>query len=475
MSGPGEGQGEPRGEFAAFEPAAMGREKPLHEVPPPEPPGAALAEGVVPGPPADVPPSTPPGAAEPASGGYVPPLPSPPPPVGPSSGSYVPPLPPPPPPVASEPDRYPMRFDIEYPERLSRLSTFFRGFLIIPVWFFLYLLQTLMYAGMPAGWVTVFVKKRYPRWLFAANTGAMGFEARAWAYAALLTDRYPSFDVDTSPVTLEYDDPPQGELSRWRVLFWKGILLIPHFIVLSFLMVGVVVVVFLSWWAILFTGRYPRGMFGFVTGVTRWYFRVQGYFASFNDRFPPYALSAEAGPAANSTTIVNGAIGALAAGGIAALIAIGVAIAGDPRVEPVDYSQLARGVPQGGVTVGGFDGDTNVWLSRVTDPGDQLIPLLTPGRNERVVVFAWTIENESSSDVSIRAGDVRLRAESGGETKGYGPALVVVGGTAAPATVAGLDESTVQAVFIIPKNAEPVELRFTADFLTLGGIKYVFE
>lgn len=368
-----------------------------------------------------------------------------------------------------------MRFDVEYPERLSRLSTFFRGFLIIPVWFFLYLVQALMYAGMPAGWTTVFFRKRYPRWLFAANSGALGFEARAWAYAMLLTDKFPSFDVDTSPVTLEFDDPPQGALSRWRVLFWKGALLIPHLFVLTFLMVGVVVVVFLSWWAILFTGRYPRGMFGFVTGVTRWYFRVLGYFASFNDRYPPFALSAEAGPAANTTVVVNGVIGGVVAGGLALIIVLIAAFAGEPHVETVDYDQLARGVPQGGVTIESFEGDINTWLAKVTDPGDDLLPLLTPGRNERVVVFAWTIENESSSDVWIRAGDVRLRAESGGETRSYAAALVVVGGTAAPAAIEEDDEATVHAVFVIPKTAEPVDLLFTADFLTLGGIKYVFE
>jgi len=76
-----------------------------------------------------------------------------------------------------------MRYDVEYPERLSRLTTLVRGFLIIPAWLFLFLVMGVVYAGFPAGWTTVFFKKRYPRWLFAANSGAPGFMSRTWAYA----------------------------------------------------------------------------------------------------------------------------------------------------------------------------------------------------------------------------------------------------------------------------------------------------
>lgn len=454
MSGPNEGDQGSGDEFAA-----MGRQKPVHEVPPPEPPGAVPAGGSVEPPTYAPPPAF--GLSEPVHGGES----SPPP----------PPLPPPPPPPAAGPEGYPMRFDIEYPERLSRLSTFFRGFLIIPVWFFLYLVQTLMYAGMPAGWITVFFRKRYPRWLFAANSGALGFEARAWAYAMLLTDKYPSFDVDASPVTLEFDDPPQGALSRWRVLFWKGVLLIPHVFVLTFLMVGVVVVVFLSWWAILFTGRYPRGMFGFVTGVSRWYFRVLGYFASFNDRYPPFALSAEAGPAANTTVVINGIIGGLATGGLALLIVLLAIFTGDPHVEAVDYGQLERGVAQGGVTVETFDGDINTWLAKVTDPGDELVPLLTVSRDERVVVFTWEVQNESDAGARVNPGEASLKVETDGEAETYEAVLIVAGGAVAPAEIEGDEDGTVEAVFIIPEDAVPVHLLFTADFLPVGGIRYEFE
>ena len=76
------------------------------------------------------------------------------------------------------------------------------------------------------------------------------------------------------------------------MLFWKFVLLIPHFIVLWFLMLAVFAVTVIAWFGILFTGNYPRGLFQFVVGIQRWYWRTAGYLMSFNDRFPPYALSA---------------------------------------------------------------------------------------------------------------------------------------------------------------------------------------
>ena len=240
-------------------------------------------------------------------------------------------------------------------------------------------------------------------------------------------------------------------------------------------MVGVVVVVFLSWWAILFTGRYPRGLFGFVTGVTRWYFRVLGYFASFHDRFPPFALSAAAGPAASSTVVISGVLGALAAGGLAVLIGVAAAMANEPHVESVDYDQLARGVPQGGVTVETFSGNIDVWLDEVTDPGDDLVPILDVERDERMIVFTWQVDNFSDDSAWVRPGEIRLKAETDGEIETYDASLIVVGGEVAPGKIAGDDGDRVQAVFIIPRDAEPTELRFTAGFLTLGGIKYRFK
>ena len=129
-----------------------------------------------------------------------------------------------PPGRAGEP--YPMVFEVEYPERLSRLTTFFRVVLILPAWVFLSLLGYMIVGAVFAGWTAVFWRKRYPSWLFAAASGYLAYGSRVGAYGALLTDRYPSFEPAESPVRLEYATPPDRQLSRWRVVFWKSVLIL---------------------------------------------------------------------------------------------------------------------------------------------------------------------------------------------------------------------------------------------------------
>ena len=437
--------GEPRPPFDGGLPA---REKPVHGAEVAAPAGEALLA------PPDLPATGPPGP---------------------------PPSQPPSPPAA--PERYPMRYEVAYPARLSRWRTMFRGILAIPVLIFLYLPLALLNAGMAAGWTTVFFRKRYPRWLFAANAGAIAFMARLWAYLALQTDRYPSFDVDSSPVTLDYDEPPQGELSRWRVFFWKAVLLIPHAIVLYFLEMAVAVVLFLAWWAILFTGRYPRGMFAFVTGVTRWHLRVAGYFASFNDRFPPFSLSAEAGPGARASAVICGIVGGLVSGGFVALVVVAAVIASKPHTETVDYALLsgksggvAGHLPQGGVRVTASGGYIEVRLAAVSDPGDSLVPLLKPSAGDRVVVFEWTLDNRSDIDAGVSRGDAHLVIEDPkGGRRTVGALMAFVAGAMAPEDVGAGASGRFQAVFVVPKDARPAELRLQLAFMPLGGVRYLFK
>jgi hypothetical protein len=200
--------------------------------------------------------------------------------------------------------RYPVEFSVEYPDRdLNRLTTAFRIFMAIPILIIAATLsgsagfQTWTFAVgaggilfLPALLMIVF-RQKYPRWWFDWNIELMRFSNRVGVYLALMDDRYPSTD-ERQGVTLDFAYPDAArDLNRWLPLV-KWFLAIPHYIVLVFLGILSVLVVIFAWFAILFTGRYPRGLFDFVEGVLRWENRVVAYaFALVTDEYPPFRLS----------------------------------------------------------------------------------------------------------------------------------------------------------------------------------------
>lgn len=203
---------------------------------------------------------------------------------------------------------YPVQFTVDYPDRpLNRLTTAFRIVIAIPI---LVLLATV--SGSTMLWssestavavgaggllfvgplLMIVFRGKYPRWWFDWNLELQRFGNRVVAYLALMDDRYPSSDERQS-VRLDYDYPdgPRA-LNRWLPLV-KWLLVIPHLVVLLFLWVAAIIVVLVAWFAILFTGHYPRAMFGFVEGVMRWSQRVTAYaFLLVTDKYPPFTLTA---------------------------------------------------------------------------------------------------------------------------------------------------------------------------------------
>ncbi len=202
---------------------------------------------------------------------------------------------------------YPVQFDVEYPDReLNRLTTGFRIFMAIPIAIVLATLggESTAYAGDHwqagatfGGLVTftplllILFRQKYPRWWFDWNLELLRFQNRVGAYLALLNDQYPSTDEHQSVrLELPYPDAKQ-DLNRWLPLV-KWLLAIPHLIVLAFLWLAAFFVIIFAWFAILFTGRYPRGLFDFVVGVGRWTNRVTAYaFVLVTDQYPPFSLS----------------------------------------------------------------------------------------------------------------------------------------------------------------------------------------
>ena len=219
------------------------------------------------------------------------------------------------------------------------------------------------------------------------------------------------------------------------------------------------------------------GVFGFVTGVARWHFRVIGYFASFNDRFPPFALSEDAGPASNTTTVICGIFGGLGAALLGGLIVLAVALSFETDDDTVDYEGLVAGRDTSTFSYHGFDDRVTFvfTLARAYDPADDLAPILTGGRGQRLVAFEWTLRNASDGAVTIEADGLKLKYEDGGETHSTGSELLVVGGIAAPARVEDGTTVTIRAVFAIPDGATPVELRIKPPFAATGGLKYTFD
>jgi Domain of unknown function (DUF4389) len=195
------------------------------------------------------------------------------------------------PPVASVAPDYPARFDVEYPERLSRWKIFLKWLFAIPHLIIVYLLQIV--AGVLAliAFFAILFTKRWPRGMFDFMVQIQRWTVNVTVYAlTLMRDEYPPFSGDEGeyPVRLEVDY--DENLSRWMI-FVKWLLVLPHLIILTFLAIAAYVVVTIAWFAILFTGRYPRGLFDFVAGVIRWWIRVQAYAHwLMTDRYPPFSL-----------------------------------------------------------------------------------------------------------------------------------------------------------------------------------------
>jgi hypothetical protein len=201
---------------------------------------------------------------------------------------------------------YPMNLSIDYPDRkLNRLTTFFRIFVAIPILIVLGLVigATFTWKGVGVNYVLAFgglvilptllmllFRQKYPRWWFDWNLALTRFSTRVSAYLLLLRDEYPSTDEEQAVhIDIPYPNAKE-ELNRWLPLV-KWIMAIPHYIVLAFLYIAVWVVVIIAWFAILFTGRYPKSLFDFVVNVLRWALRVAIYaFLLTTDRYPPFQL-----------------------------------------------------------------------------------------------------------------------------------------------------------------------------------------
>jgi len=214
--------------------------------------------------------------------------------------------------VAETDTNYPVKFSVDYPDRpLNRLSSFFRIFAALPILIIILLLyganwqaasdtecnravyRDVVYTGyviIPLLLMILF-KRKYPPWWYDWNVNLARFATRVLAYLFLLRDEYPSTE-DEQAIHLEIPYPNAAvDLNRWLPLV-KWFLAIPHIVVLVFLAVAAIIVVIIAWFAILFTGRYPRPLFNFIVGLFRWSWRVSAYCALLvTDKYPPFRFA----------------------------------------------------------------------------------------------------------------------------------------------------------------------------------------
>jgi hypothetical protein len=378
---------------------------------------------------------------------------------------------------------YPVRFEADYPESLSRASTLLRvaavfpiiwiGALLssvvptlgaallflflplLPIYLFLYLLVFLLFWALFIYWITVVLRGGPVNWLFATLLAILQFFFRAYSYLILMTDRYPPFDGDW-PVRVEAAMPTR--ISRWQLLFWKSLMALPHFIVLSVLSLVVGVFTLIGWIAIMFTGRYPMGLYNFVAGWMRWCARVGAYWMSLTDQFPAFSLAAEAGPGSRRSYVISALIGAALF-----LITIGGCVAAattiDEEIKEVDvsYAALRAGRPSESETVSGIE----VQLLAVEDPHEP--PL---SRGSRLVQFTIRMENTDAFFALIDEDDFTLTDSFDDR---HGPSFLNFGGSDEPPfDLDQGDEGEVSATFEIDELADPDSLTYEPVFSGFG-------
>ena len=209
-----------------------------------------------------------------------------------------------------------LRYEVAYPERLSRILIFIKWLLIFPHLFVLAVLGFALYFSSIFAFFAILITGRYPRGLWGFAVMVLRWQANVNAYVYLQRDEYPPFGED-APYPVRFDLAYPDRLSR-LLIFVKWLLVIPHFVVLYVLGIFISLIMFISWFAILFTGRFPYGLFELVSGYMRWQYRVAVYVGLLTDAYPPFSMSDTSGPyltdrrptsllpATNATVVTNG-------------------------------------------------------------------------------------------------------------------------------------------------------------------------
>jgi hypothetical protein len=191
---------------------------------------------------------------------------------------------------------FPLRFDVQHPAKVSRLLNnipYLKAILLIPHFIILIILALITFVIAIVAWFAILFTGKYPRGMFDFVVNVQRWSHNVNAYYYMLRDDYPPFSGESgkyAPVTYEVEYPEKLSRLLNNIPYLKAILLIPHFIVLILLIIGWFVVTVIAWFAILFTGTYPLGLFNYTVGVSRWGSRVALYYSMMTDKYPPFSM-----------------------------------------------------------------------------------------------------------------------------------------------------------------------------------------
>lgn len=342
---------------------------------------------------------------------------------------------------------YPLTVHIERPESRARWSVLARLPLGLPVLAFSLLLNV---GAALAVWAAILVTGRIPTWLFAFQVHVGRWHTRAAAFLVLLTDDHPVFEGE-HPVVFELDEPER--LSRPKLVMWKFITAIPHFVALFVLTIGLVVVTILAWATVVVSGRHPPALHRYGSGVVAWYARLAVYLQSMTDDYPAFSLRTTAGRSSTRAYRISAGIGLIPACAIAGFAIYIIGFTGTHVTSDVSYDALRNGAATAPATVESGD----MRLVSVSDPADAQLGLFRADPDARYVAFTISIRNRRSAGetVPVAASSFRLEDPNGDF---HSPVLVGVDGDPGPGAIPESRTGEALIVFEVPGDQPPKRL-----------------
>ena len=191
---------------------------------------------------------------------------------------------------------YPVSFTFERPEHIARWRPLVSWLLAIPHFFILYFVGFVASICVFIAWFAILFTGKLPEGLARFPVMLLRYQTRVMTYSMFMQEEYPPFEFPSEGT--DVGDYPRLQVNmapeltdRNRVTtFFRWLLVIPHVIALAFIGIAASIAIFIAWFAVIITGKWPGGMRDFILGWFRWSIRVNGYYMLLTDEYPPFSL-----------------------------------------------------------------------------------------------------------------------------------------------------------------------------------------